>query len=79
MALYRVIGEGEAGQPSLIEAVGDVVKEQSAPDGVAGALKHAVGCTPSASIFPPARVVQREGTGEEQERDDEKGSSLGRP
>ena len=26
MALHRVIGEGEDGQPSLVEAVGDVVK-----------------------------------------------------
>ena len=63
----------------MVEAVGDVVKEQGAPDGVAGALKHAVGGTPPASVFPPARVVKREGTGKKQERDDEKGSSLGRP
>ena len=55
----------------MVEAVGDVVKEQGAPDGVAGALKHAVGSTPSASVFSATRVVQCEGTREKQERDDE--------
>ena len=55
------------------------MKEQGAPGGVAGALKHAVGSTPPASVFSSARVVQCKGTRKKQERDDEKGSGLGRP
>ena len=47
------------------------MKEQGAPDGVAGALEHAVGSTPYASVFSATRVVQCEGTWEQQERDDE--------